>query len=169
MGCLYFKYKIIILHSCIIREVGVELLLVIGFLYAIYVINEWLSDEKDKREIKAAKPKNQAPHSIRDDSQTGGEGNSNSTPNISIYERPLRSATISHSRPFRSLNYNALAEHERNELQTRFHDNEIKEESHSYENWLKRGYQVKRGEVAAYKYYGNHIFKRSQVVKKSRL
>ena len=35
---------------------------------------------------------------------------------------------------------------------------------HTYEKWQELGYQVKRGEKAAYEYYGNYIFTRDQVV-----
>ena len=38
--------------------------------------------------------------------------------------------------------------------------------AHTYENWLKKGYQVKKGEKAAYKFYGQYIFRRDQVVMK---
>ncbi len=35
---------------------------------------------------------------------------------------------------------------------------------HTYDKWQELGYQVKRGESAAYKYYGNNVFTRDQVV-----
>lgn len=35
---------------------------------------------------------------------------------------------------------------------------------HTYNKWQELGYQVKKGETAAYRYYGNNIFTRDQVV-----
>lgn len=37
-------------------------------------------------------------------------------------------------------------------------------EGHTYEKWQELGYQVKKGEKAAYRFYGNNIFTRDQVV-----
>jgi hypothetical protein len=34
---------------------------------------------------------------------------------------------------------------------------------HTYEKWQQLGYQVRRGEKAAYKYYGKSIFTEDQV------
>ncbi|GAD78651.1 MULTISPECIES: hypothetical protein [Vibrio] len=36
-------------------------------------------------------------------------------------------------------------------------------EGHTYDKWRELGYQVRRGEKAAYKYYGKSIFTRDQV------
>lgn len=38
-------------------------------------------------------------------------------------------------------------------------------QDHTYEKWQELGYQVKNGEHASYKLYGQKIFKRNQVVK----
>ncbi|UUO25443.1 hypothetical protein FGD67_21160 [Colwellia sp. M166] len=35
---------------------------------------------------------------------------------------------------------------------------------HTYEKWQELGYQVKKGQKAAYRFYGNNIFTRDQVV-----
>lgn len=35
---------------------------------------------------------------------------------------------------------------------------------HTYEKWQEMGYQVKKGQKAAYRFYGNNIFTRDQVV-----
>ena len=35
---------------------------------------------------------------------------------------------------------------------------------HTYEKWQELGYQVKKGQKAAYQFYGNNIFTRDQVV-----
>jgi hypothetical protein len=35
---------------------------------------------------------------------------------------------------------------------------------HTYEKWLELGYQVRKGEKSAYRYYGNNILTRVQVV-----
>lgn len=39
-----------------------------------------------------------------------------------------------------------------------------KRNGHTYEVWQRLGYQVKKGEKAAYKHYGNYVFTRDQVV-----
>ena len=36
---------------------------------------------------------------------------------------------------------------------------------HTYDKWQELGYQVKKGEKAAYKYYGQSIFTKDQVFK----
>jgi hypothetical protein len=41
----------------------------------------------------------------------------------------------------------------------------MSDEGHTYDKWLELGYQVKRGEKAAYKYYGRYIFESDQVVR----
>jgi len=38
---------------------------------------------------------------------------------------------------------------------------------HTYDKWQELGYQVKRGETAAYTHYGKKIFVKNQVVKKA--
>jgi len=45
-------------------------------------------------------------------------------------------------------------------------DSHNSSEGHTYENWIKNGYQVKKGEKAAYKYYGKSIFTKDQVVRR---
>jgi len=38
-------------------------------------------------------------------------------------------------------------------------------ESHTYDKWLELGYQVRKGEKYAYKFYGKYMFTRDQVAK----
>lgn len=46
------------------------------------------------------------------------------------------------------------------------HEEEEKDnEGHTYDKWQSLGYQVKRGEKAAYNFYGKSIFTKDQVTK----